>query len=105
MDWTEFNALSDEQKQSEFVKLVGKLSTATQESITGRKTLKAELEAAQTALRTTLDKLGLDDVSEHDGLPDAKGMAEAQKQIDAKLKRLERDLSEAQKTASDKDVH
>lgn len=103
MDWIEFNALSDEQKQSEFVKLVGKLSTATQESIKGRKTLKAELEAAQAALRTTLDKLGLDDVSELDNLPDAKGMAEAQKQIDAKLKRLERDLTEAQKTASDKD--
>lgn len=103
MDWNEFNALSDEQKQSEFVKLVGKLSTATQESITGRKTLKAELEAAQTALRSTLDKLGLDDVSELDSLPDAKGMAEAQKQVEAKLKRLERDLSEAQKAATDKD--
>jgi hypothetical protein len=103
MNWEEFQALSDEQKQSEFAKLNDKLSTATNESITGRKTLKAELEAAKSTVRTMLDKLGLDDVSELDGLPDAKGMAEAQKQVEAQVKRLTRELSEAQKAAADKD--
>jgi hypothetical protein len=42
-------------------------------------------------------------VSELDGLPDAKGMAEAQKQVEAQVKRLTRELSEAQKSAADKD--
>lgn len=103
MTWEEFLALSDEQKQSEFVKLNDKLTTATNESINGRKTLKAELEAAKSTVRTMLDKLGLDDVSELDSLPDAKGMAEAQKQVEAQVKRLTRELNEAQKLASEKD--
>ncbi len=52
----------------------------------------AKLEADQNAL---MERLGIDSLEDLDLLPDAKGAAEAAKQYDAKLKRLERQLQEA----------
>jgi len=75
--------------------LTGQRDTARNESITGRKGLKeklANLESAQAAL---LEKLGLDSLDDLESLPDAKGAAEAARQYDAKVKRLERQLTEA----------
>ena len=75
--------------------LTGQRDQARNESIAGRKGLKqqvATLEAAQTSL---LERLGVDSLDEIEELPDVAGMAEAGKQYEAKLKRLERQLNEA----------
>jgi hypothetical protein len=42
-----------------------------------------------------MERLGIDSLEDLDLLPDAKGAAEAAKQYDAKLKRMERQLQEA----------
>lgn len=64
-----------------------KARKAEKESIEGRKTLKAERDSA-------FEKLGIESADQLDALPDAKGMADAAKQFEAKVKRLERDLAE-----------
>jgi hypothetical protein len=81
--------------------LTGQRDQARNESITGRKGMKeklAKLEADQAAL---LEKLGLDSLDDLDGLPDAKGAAEAAKQYEAKLKRLERENQTLRQTADE----
>jgi len=74
--------------------LTGQRDAARSESITGRKGLReklTKLEADQAAL---LEKLGLDSLDDLASLPDAKGAAEAAKQYEAKLKRMERELTD-----------
>lgn len=74
--------------------LTGQRDAARNESITGRKGLReklTKLEADQAAL---LEKLGLDSLDDLASLPDAKGAAEAAKQYEAKLKRMERELTD-----------
>jgi len=61
-----------------------KARKAAAESISNRKTLKAERDAA-------FEKLGVDTMDELQALPDAKGQAEAARQHEAKLKKLERE--------------
>jgi hypothetical protein len=81
--------------------LVGQRDAARSESITGRKGMKdklAKLEADQAAL---LEKLGLDSLDDLDGLPDAKGAADAVKQYEAKLKRLERENATLKQSADE----
>ncbi len=73
--------------------LTGQRDTARSESITGRKGLKEKLTALETAQAKLLEKLGLESVDEIDSLPDARGAAEAAKQYEAKVKRLERELA------------
>ena len=65
-----------------------KARTASKESIQGRKTLKAERDAA-------FERLGVTTMDELEALPDAKGQADAAKQADAKLKKAERERDEA----------
>lgn len=65
-----------------------KARTAQKESIDGRKTLKAERDAA-------FEKLGVDTMDELQALPDAKGQADAVKQVETKLKKAERERDEA----------
>lgn len=75
--------------------LTGQRDAARQESIAGRRGMKdklAKLEADQSAL---MERLGIDSLEDLDSLPDAKGAAEAAKQYEAKLKRMERQLQEA----------
>jgi hypothetical protein len=69
----------------------GKAKTAQKESIDGRKQLKAERDAA-------FDKLGVTTLEELEALPDAKGQADAVKQVETKLKKAEAALAE-EKTA------
>lgn len=71
--------------------LTGQRDAARNESITGRKGLKEKLTALETAQAALLEKLGLDSLEDLESLPDAKGAAEAAKQYEAKLKRLERE--------------
>ena len=93
----------DEFKQlSEHVAdLTGQRDAARNESINGRKSTKAELETLKAFKAKLLDKLGLSEDSDLESLPDAKGQAEAVKQVEAKMKRLERELSDAQKAKGD----
>lgn len=75
--------------------LIGQRDTARNESITGRKGMKEKLANLESAQARMLEKLGLDSLDDLESLPDAKGAAEAAKQYDVKLKRLERQLAEA----------
>ena len=79
--------------------LTGQRDTARTESINGRKTLKAERDAAQALAAKALEKLGVDSADDLDTLPDAKGQGEALKQFETKLKRAERERDEARQAA------
>lgn len=67
-----------------------KARKAAKESIDGRK-------GKDAIIAKALEKLGIDDPEELDNLPDAKGQADAIKQSQAKLSRMERDLNERTK--------
>jgi hypothetical protein len=79
--------------------LAGQRDAARAESINGRKKLKQDLETAQAVAQRALEKLGVDSPEELESLPDAKGQAEALKQLDAKIKRAERERDEAKAIA------
>lgn len=81
--------------------LTGQRDAARQESIAGRKGLKEKLTALETAQASLLEKLGLDSLDELESLPDAKGAAEAAKQYDARIKRLERENAALKSTADE----
>lgn len=74
---------------------------ARAESIDGRKKMKAELEQLRATKAALFEKLGLDDDADINDLPEVKGQAEATKQFEAKLKRLEREKAEALQKATD----
>lgn len=65
-----------------------KARKAAKESIEGRKTLKAERDAA-------FERLGVSTMDELEALPDPKGQADAVRQIEARLKKAERERDEA----------
>jgi hypothetical protein len=81
--------------------LIGQRDTARNESITGRKKLKDDLAASQALATKALEKLGVDNADDLDTLPDAKGQGEALKQMEAKIKRAERERDDAKKLADD----
>ena len=96
--------LSDDEFKSletHIADLTGQRDAARQESIDGRKKLKAEVEKLRGVKDKLFEKLGLDDDADLDALPEAKGQADAVKQVEAKLKRLERDLADATKAKAD----
>lgn len=70
---------------------------ARQESISGRKGLRDKLTQLEASQARLMEKLGVDSLDDLDSLPDAKGAAEAAKQYEAKVKRLERELSDSAK--------
>jgi hypothetical protein len=76
--------------------LIGQRDTARNESITGRKGMKTELETLRSAQAKLMEKLGVESLDDIDALPDAKGAADAAKQYGTQIKRLERQLAEAQ---------
>jgi len=75
--------------------LVGQRDAARQESISGRKGLREKLASLESAQSTLMERLGIDSLEDLDSLPDAKGAAEAARQYEAKVKRLERELQAA----------
>lgn len=75
--------------------LTGQRDAARAESISGRKTLKAEVETLRATRAKLFERLGLDDDADIDALPDPKGQAEAAKQYEQKLKRIERELADS----------
>ena len=74
--------------------LTGARDAAKQESIEGRKKLKAEVEQLRAVKATLFEKLGIDEDVDLDAL-EVKGQAEAAKQFETKLKRLEREKADA----------
>jgi hypothetical protein len=81
--------------------LIGQRDAARQESISGRKGLKQQVEQL-TALKTALfDKLGIEEEADIDSLPDAKGQADALRQYEVKLKRMERELTDKTQALTD----
>jgi len=98
------DALGDEKfaaLSSYVTDLIGQRDTARNESINGRKKLKADLDAAQALAQKALDKLGVDSADELETLPDAKGQGEALRQFETKLKRAERERDEFRKAADE----
>lgn len=94
----------DDATHAELVKFVqgeqAKVQAARDESINHRKGLKERAEKAEKHLQTALDKLGVDTADELAELPDAKGQAEATKQLEAQVKRLTRERDEATKQST-----
>ncbi|MDG4549868.1 MAG: hypothetical protein P9F19_01455 [Candidatus Contendobacter sp.] len=72
--------------------LIGQRDAARKESQEGRKALKAKVEALESVRARLFERLGLDDDADLDALPDAKGQAEAVKQFETRVKRLETEL-------------
>lgn len=81
--------------------LTGQRDAARSESITGRKTLKAENDALKAFKARALEKLGIESDDDFEALPDAKGQADAAKQFEAKLKKLERENGELKAAAEE----
>jgi len=75
--------------------LVGQRDAARNESISGRKGLKEKVAAYETQLSEVFERLGVSSFDELDDLPEQKGAAEAAKQFEAKMKRMERQIQEA----------
>lgn len=92
----EFKALSDH-----LADLTGQRDAARQESIDGRKKLRADVDQLRGIKVKLYEKLGLDDDADLDALPEVRGQAEAAKQVEARMKRLERDLADANKARGD----
>jgi hypothetical protein len=74
--------------------LIGQRDVAKRESIDQRKNLKAEVEQLRKVKADLFEKMGLDDDADIDALPDAKGQADAVKQFETKLKRMDRELTD-----------
>lgn len=72
--------------------LIEQRDAARKESQTGRQGLKAKVETAEANLARLMEKLGIETLDELDALPPAKGQAEALKQFEARVKRLETEL-------------
>jgi len=83
--------------------LIGQRDTARNESITGRKSLKGKVDALEAQQAALLEKLGLSSAEEMESLPDVKGMADAAKQLDARIKRAERERDEAKAAKAETD--
>jgi hypothetical protein len=77
--------------------LIGQRDAARKESIDGRKALKTEVEQLRTLKAHLFEKLGLDPDADPADLPDVKGQAEAARQFEARVKRLERELADKSK--------
>lgn len=74
--------------------LVGQRDAARQESISGRKGLREKLTKLESDQASLMERLGIESLEDLQSLPDAKGAAEAAKQYEVKVKRLERQLQD-----------
>lgn len=81
--------------------LKGKNDSLVQEISTTRKGLRDENAKLKAIKETLFEKLGLDDDADLDALPEVKGQAEAAKQFEQRIKRLEREKLEAQQKAGE----
>ena len=75
--------------------LIGQRDAARSESISGRKGLKEKVSTYENQLSEMYERLGISSFDELEDIQDQKGAADAAKQYEAKLKRMERQLAEA----------
>jgi hypothetical protein len=99
MDISELKEVLGDERFSDLESFVSDLTNqrdeARNESINGRKQLREKLSRLEGERSQLLEKLGVDSLDDIDELADSKGQAEAAKQYEAKLKRLERELAES----------
>lgn len=81
--------------------ILAQRDAARQESISGRKgkdaklaDLQAQLDKATARIEVYAEKLGVEPDADLDALPSAKGQAEAAKQFESRVKKLQRDLDD-----------
>ncbi len=74
---------------------------ARSESINGRKQLKERLQSLEHQQDELLNKFNLESLEQLDELPDVKQVDETQKQYEVRMKRLERQLQDAQEAKAD----
>lgn len=75
--------------------LIGQRDAARRESIDGRKTLKKDRDDAIAERDEALEWAGVDSIQALREKPGPKGLAEASQQVEAKLKKMQRDLDSA----------
>lgn len=104
MDLSKFNLSDDAMSaiQAHIDELNNKYQAAKDESIKNRKGKDERISTLQKQLDDVLEKLGLSDIGELENMPDTKGMADAQKQVEAQLKRLTKELETAKNELTDK---
>lgn len=83
--------------------LIGQRDAARQESIDGRKGKDKKITDLSARVEAFAERLGVEPDADLETLPDAKGLADASKQVEAKLKKMQRDL-EASNAARDEAV-
>jgi hypothetical protein len=71
--------------------LVDQRDKAIHETVSKRVDLKERAEKAESAMARLMEKLGVETLEEIDSLPPAKGQAEALKQLETRLKKLDAD--------------
>jgi len=103
IEWEKLAGVTLDQKKIDELKahfdaLEGQRDAAKQESIAGRKGKDKTIEDQKALIERLMDRVGITSPEEIDSLPDAKGQAEATKQLDAKLRRTERERDEAVKS-------
>lgn len=81
--------------------LIGARDAARNESITGRKGKDARIKELTERVQALTEYLGVEPDADLETLPDAKGAIEASKQFEARVKRLERQLTEANQKAEE----
>lgn len=74
--------------------LTAQRDAARKESIEGRKGKDAKIKEQSERISALSERLGIEPDADLESLPDARGQAEAAKQVEAKLKRLERERQE-----------
>lgn len=99
IDWDKLKGATLDDKaldglKTAFDELGAQRDAARKESIDGRKGKDAKIKELTDAQDKLFERLGISAVDELDSLPDAKGQADALKQFEGKIKRLERERDE-----------
>lgn len=102
IDWDKLKGATLDDKaldalKASFDEVTAQRDTARRESIDGRKGKDARIKELTDAQEKLFERLGISALDDLDTLPDAKGQAEALKQYESKIKRLERERDDAAK--------
>lgn len=81
--------------ESHVTDLIGQRDAARRESIDGRKGKDTKITELSARVEALAERLGVEPDADLSTLPDAKGLAEASKQVEGKLKKMQRDLEAA----------
>lgn len=103
IDWDKLKGATLDDKgvdglKAAFDELAAQRDAARKESIDGRKGKDAKIKELADAQERLFERLGIGAMDELDALPDAKGQADALKQFETRIKRMERERDEAIKS-------